>query len=82
MGGQKFSAPKARIFRSGASRGAHIRALFELLLECEERLPPEPHPRRARIRTVRAMLVKAYPEFLAVSEVDLAWDLEGDASPD
>lgn len=75
-----MSAVKGRIFRSGTSRGAHIRALHAALLELEELLPADGAgaQRRIRIRTQRALLVRAYPELLKVNEVDLAWDLEED----
>jgi len=60
-----------RFIRTGTSRGAHIRALYSALLQLEELLPPEPNPKRVRLRNHRAALVRAYPQVLSVSEVEV-----------
>lgn len=73
---------RGRIIRSGTSRGAHIRALFEALLCIEEGLPDCPSHRRVALRVHRAALVRAYPQILRVNESDLAQHLaeeDGDA---
>jgi len=72
----------ARIIRTGTSRGAHIRALFAALLELEELLPHGPNPRRVSLRNHRAALIRAYPQVLSVSEVEVLQHLaeeDGDA---
>ena len=57
----------------GTSLGAHVRALAEVLMTLvadeSEGLPSE---RRVRLRGHLAALVRAYPEYLALSETDLA----------
>lgn len=71
-----------RFIRTGTSRGAHIRALYSALLQLEELLPPEPNPRRVALRNHRAALVRAYPDTLKASEVDILQHLaeeDGDA---
>jgi hypothetical protein len=55
------------------SLGAHVRALAEVLVTLvadeAEGLPSE---RRVRLRGHLSALVRAYPEYLALSESDLA----------
>lgn len=58
-----------RFIRTGTSRGAHVRALWTALLQLEELLPPEPHPKRVRLRDHRAALERAYPQILGRNEV-------------
>jgi len=59
--------------RRDTSRGVHVRALAECLMtliaDDANGLPSE---RRVRLRTHLAMLIRAYPEELAISETDLA----------
>lgn len=74
-----------RYIRTGTSRGAHIRALYSALLELEELVPPEPSPKRVRLRNHRAALARAYPKLLQLNEVDLAQHLseeDGEDVPD
>lgn len=73
-------AKRARIIRNGGtSRGAHIRAIWECLTTLIEHLPDFPSEKRVRLRTTRAALERAYPEFLGVNEVELAqWLAEED----
>ena len=64
------------------SLGVHIRALWEVLSIAIDNLPEIPTERRVRLRTVRAALERAYPEFLSVNETDIAQHLaeeDGDA---
>lgn len=65
------SGAKRPFVRSGTSRGAHVRALWLLLLEMEDMLPDAPSARRARLRVTRRLLERAYPE-LQVSDIDVA----------
>jgi len=57
----------------GASLGTHVRALAEVLMTMvadeAEGLPSE---RRVRLRGHLSALVRAYPEFLALNESELA----------
>ena len=57
------------IIRGGTSRGAHVKGLYEALTVLIEDLPDVPSEKRVRLRTVRAGLVRAYPELR--QEVDL-----------
>lgn len=71
-----------RYIRTGTSRGAHIRALHDALVELEELLPLEATPKRVALRNHRAALCRAYPNVLRVSEVDVLQHLaeeDGDA---
>ena len=62
-----------RTIRSGStSRGAHIKALWTVLSDLIDFLPDAPSERRVRLRTCRAALERAYPEYLSVNEVELA----------
>lgn len=67
------------IYKGGTSRGAHIRALWELITDLMEDASPS---KRARLRTHRALLERAYPAELTVNETDLAQHLaEEDGLP-
>jgi len=66
-----MAARRAPVYRTGAVRGTHVRALFSALLELEELVPDgAPSWRRVAIRDHRAALVRAYPELKL--ETDLA----------
>lgn len=82
-GGSKSGAAKAapRIFRTGASRGTHIRALRAALVAILEGLPDAPNFRRVTLRDYVAELDRAYPEY-ALNDVDLAQavaEMDGEA---
>jgi len=63
-------AKQARIFRGSTSRGAHIRALAELLVSFLEALPDAPTHRRVALRDHLMALIRAYPELqLTTSDV-------------
>jgi len=69
----RFTGP---LNSKSTSPGAHIRALWEALILLEDSVAPG---KRARVRTTRVMLERAYPEFLAVNESDLMqWLAEED----
>ena len=73
------------IIRGSTSRGAHVRAIWELLSSLIDDLPDVPTERRVRLRTCRAALARAYPGELDVNEVELAQHLaeeDGDAVPE
>jgi len=74
---------KGQIVRRDTSLGVHVRALASvlaaLIADEAEGLPSE---RRVRMRGHLAALKRAYPEFLAVTESDIAQGLaeeDGDA---
>lgn len=73
---------KAPVIRSSVStsRGAHVRALWALLSDRIDALGDDANPRRIALREHRSALERAYPEFLAVSDVDLAWEGDEDAT--
>lgn len=60
-------AAKRRSFRSGASRGAHIRALQAALEVLIEDLPSGPSVRRIALRDHLFALRRAYPELQATA---------------
>ena len=65
------------IIRGGTSRGAHVRAIWEVLTCLIDDTPIDvPTERRVRLRTLRAALERAYPGELTVNESSLAQDLE------
>jgi len=68
---------KGPIVTRDTSLGVHVRALAELLAASiadeSDGLPSE---RRVRLRGHLAALKRAYPQFLALNEVELAHDLE------
>jgi len=64
------------IIRGSTSRGAHVRAIYEVLTSLIDDLPQVPTERRVRLRTCRAALVRAYPGELELNESALAQDLE------
>lgn len=71
--GPEVARASGRLIRTGASRGSHIRALWECLtalIEAEHDLVLS--ERRVRLRTYRAMLERTYPNELGVNAVDLA----------
>jgi len=72
------------IFRGGTSRGAHVRAIWELQTLIIEGLGDAPSETRVRLRTSRAALERAYPGEL-MTETDIAQALaeeDGDAVPE
>jgi len=79
----RFTGPaKVRSVMS-TSLGAHVRALAEVLITLvadeSDGLPSE---RRVRLRGHLSALLRAYPEYLALSESDLAQALaEEDGIP-
>jgi len=77
---------KGQIVRRDTSLGVHVRALAELLMTMvadeAEGLPSE---RRVRLRGHLSALLRAYPEFLAVNESELAQalaEVDGEAIED
>ena len=66
----RFEGPSKR---GDTSLGVHVRALAEVLIilvaDESEGLPSE---RRVRLRGHLSALIRAYPEYLALSESDLA----------
>lgn len=62
---------RAKILRSSASRGTHIRAVHTALVTLLEVLNPEPSERRVRIRDNLRALERAYPA-LRLSHADVA----------
>jgi len=81
--GPEVARASGRVFRTGTSRGTHVRALWECLsalIEVEHDFVLT--ERRVRLRTYRAMLERTYPNELGVNAVDLAQALaEEDGEP-
>jgi len=76
----RFTGPSKRV---STSLGAHVRALAEVLITLvadeSDGLPSE---RRVRLRGHLSALLRAYPEYLALNESDLAQamaEADGDA---
>jgi len=66
----RFTGP---IIRRDTSLGVHVRALAECLMTLiADEANGVPSERRVRLRTHLALLIRAYPEHLAISETDLA----------
>ena len=59
------------IIRGSTSRGAHVRALLECLQCLINDIPDVPSERRVQLRTLTAMLIRAYPHELQVSQAEL-----------
>jgi len=59
------------IIRGSTSRGAHVRALWDVISCLIDDLPSVPTERRVRLRTLRSALERAYPGEL-VTDTDLA----------
>jgi len=76
----RFTGP---IVRRDTSLGVHVRALAELLAaSIADEADGLPSERRVRLRGHLSALVRAYPEYLALNESDLAQALaeeDGDA---
>ena len=71
------------IVRRDTSLGVHVRALaYALATMVADEADGLPSERRVRLRGHLAALLRAYPEFLAVNEVELAQALaEEDGLP-
>jgi len=66
----RFTGP---IVRRDTSLGVHVRALAEVLITMvADEADGLPSERRVRLRGHLSALVRAYPEFLALNESDLA----------
>jgi len=69
----RYTGPVKSRSEQRTSLGAHVRALAEVLMTLvadeSDGLPSE---RRVRLRGHLSALLRAYPEYLAVSESDLA----------
>jgi len=67
----------APVKQGSTSLGAHVRALAVLLMEriLDEQETGLPSPRVPRLRGHLRALVRAYPQYLAVNESDLAQSL-------
>lgn len=63
------------IFRGGTSRGSHVRAIWHVLTCLIDDIPEVPSDKRVRLRTLRAMLERAYAGELS-DEVPVAQALE------
>jgi len=74
---------KGPIVTRDTSLGVHVRALAELLASSiADELDGLPSERRVRLRGHLAALKRAYPQFLAVNEVDIEQHLaEEDGLP-
>jgi len=70
-------------FRGDTSQGVHVRALAECLMTLvADEAGGVPSERRVRLRGHLAALVRAYPEYLALNEAELAQALaEEDGLP-
>jgi len=64
---------KGPIVRRDTSLGVHVRALAEVLITMvADEADGLPSERRVRLRGHLSALVRAYPEYLALNESDLA----------
>lgn len=70
-GQKKATRSVGHTIRSGASRGALPRVIFNLLIALEEGLPDTPDQRRIVLRNMRSQLTSAYPA-LRLTESDVA----------
>lgn len=71
--GQKTQPDRVgRITSSRASRGSHVRALYEAIAVVIDFLPEVPSERRVRLRNELAALRRAYPRELSLTDSDVA----------
>jgi len=69
----RFTGPLKSKSVVGTSLGPHVRALAEVLITMvADEADGLPSERRVRLRGHLAALIRAYPEFLALNEADLA----------